>query len=105
MAIANIFEHMTRSKNVIVVLTENYINDSMNKFELDQATTLYNDGDLDGIIVIKVGDVSARNVPAHLYKCMRRGEYIEWDDDEVAIQQFKEQLKDKLSAETADTMC
>ena len=68
----------------------------MNEFELDQATTLYHDHELEDIIVIKVGDVPARRVPVHLYSQMRNGTFLEWEDDENAIETFKRKLKDRL---------
>ena len=87
---------------MIVVLTQHYINDGMNIFELDQATTLYHDQDLDDIIVIKVGDVPARTVPAHLYTQMRTGRFIEWENNLNSIAGFKAKLKDRLSGERVD---
>ena len=102
MAIANIFEHMTRSNKVIVVLTKNYVKAGINVFELDQATTLYNDQDIDDIIVIKVGHVPSGKVPVHLYTQMRTGKFLEWEDNEHAVEQFKEKLKDRLRDERVD---
>ena len=96
MAIANIFEHMSRSRKVIVVLTQHYLNDGMNIFELDQATTLFHDQELEDIIVIKLGDVPARKVPVHLYTQMRTGRFLEWENDPNSITSFKETLKDRL---------
>ena len=86
---------MSRSKKVIVVLTPLYIN-GMTEFELDQAITRYHDHDLEDIIVIKVGDVPARRVPVHLYSQMRNGTYLEWENDENAIETFKSKLRDRL---------
>ena len=63
---ANIFEHMSRSRKVIVVLIRHYFN-GMNEFELDQATTLYHDHELEDIIVTKLRDVPATRVPVYLY--------------------------------------
>ena len=68
----------------------------MNEFELDQATTLYHDHELEDILVIKVGDIPARRVPVHLYSQMRKGTFLEWEDDENAIETFKRKLKDRL---------
>ena len=87
---------------MIVVLTQHYLNDGMNIFELDQATTLYHDQELDDIIVIKVGDVPARRVPAHLYTQMRTGRFLEWDNDNNAIETFKDKLKDRLRGDQID---
>ena len=80
---------------MIAVLTRHYYN-GMNEFELDQATALLHEHELDDIIVIKVGDVPVRSVPPHLYAQMRNGSFIEWEDDENAINTFKEKLKDRL---------
>ena len=102
MAIANIFEHMSRSKKVIVILTQHYLDDGMNIFELDQATTLYHDQELDDIIVIKVGDVPARRVPAHLYTQMRTGRFLEWEHNPDAIERFKAQMQDRLRGDRID---
>ena len=101
-AIGNIFEHMSRSRKVIVVLTPDYVRDGRNLFELDQASTRFFDQDLEDIIVIKVGAVSPRSVPAQLYTQMRRGQFLEWEGDVHAVQRFKECLKDKLRGERVD---
>ena len=68
----------------------------MNEFELDQATTLYHDHELEDINVVKVGDVPARRVPVYLYTQMRNGVFLEWKDGENAIETFKERLKDRF---------
>ena len=93
--VANIFEHMRQSRKVIVVLTRHYFT-GMTEFELDQATALVHEHELEDIIVIKVGRVPAKRVPPHLYAKMSDGSFIEWEDNENAIITFKEQLKDKL---------
>ena len=95
--VANIFEHMSRSRKLIVVLTRNYCN-GINEFELDQAVTLCLEGKLEDIIVIKAGDVPAKRVPVHLYTQMRNEKFIEWEDDENAIDTFKGKLKDRLKS-------
>ena len=95
--IVNIFEHMSKSRKIIIVLTQHYLNDGMNGFELDQATTLYHEHELEDIIVIKIGDVPAKRVPVHIYTQMRKGTYLEWENNETAIQTFKEMLKDRLN--------
>ena len=87
---------------MIVVLTQDYVSDGMNIFELDQATTLYHDQDLDDIIVIKAGDVPARRVPAHLYTQMRTDRFIEWENDPNSIEGFKAKLKDRLRGDRVD---
>ena len=87
---------------MIVVLTQDYVSDGMNIFELDQATTLYHDQDLDDIIVIKAGDVPARRVPAHLYTQMRTDRFIEWENDPNSIEGFKAKLKDRLRGDPVD---
>ena len=71
----------------------------MNEFELDQATTMYHEHDLDDIIVIKVGDVPPKRIPAHLYKQMRNDTFLEWEDDANAIRTFKEKLKERLQTQ------
>ena len=86
---------MTRSRKVLVVLTQHYYN-GMNEFELDQATALLHEHELDDIVVIKVGDVPARRVPPHLYAQMKCGSFIEWENDENAINSFRRKLKDRL---------
>ena len=93
--VANIFEHMSRSRTVLIVLTRHYYN-GMNEFELDQATAMLYGHELDDIIVIKVGDVPARRVPPHLFAKMRSGSFIEWDENEDAINIFRGKLKDRL---------
>ena len=93
--IANMFEHMSRSKKVIVVLTRNY-STGENVFELEQATTLYTDQRLEDIVVIKIGHVPAKRVPVALYSQMKRGTFLEWENDENAIVTFKQKLKDRL---------
>ena len=80
---------------MIVVLTQHYYN-GMNEFELDQATALLHEHELDDIIVIKLGDVPPRRIPPHLYAKMRDGSFIEWEDNENAIITFREKLKDRL---------
>ena len=87
---------------MIVVLTQHYLNDGMNLFELDQATTLYHDQELDDIIVIKVGDVQARRVPAHLYTQMRTGIFLEWEHEPNAIERVKSQVQDRLHGDRVD---
>lgn len=86
---------MARSRSFIVVLSRYYFNE-MNEFELDQATALLHDHELADIIVIKLGEVPARNIPPHLYTQMRKGMFIEWEDDEHAIQTFKGKLVERL---------
>ena len=76
----------------------------MNEFELDQATALLHEHELADIIVIKVGDVPARRVPAHLYAHMSNGKFIEWENDENAINTFKDKLKDKLRHRRLDLL-
>ena len=102
MAIVKIFENMSRSRKVIVVLTQHYLDDGMNIFELDQATTFYHDQELDDIIVIKAGDVPTRRVPAHLYTQMRTGRFLEWENDQNSIVGFKAKLKDRLRGGRVD---
>ena len=87
---------------MIVVLTENYIKAGINKFELDQAMTLYNDQNIDDVIVIKVGNVAAEDVPVHLYTQMRTGKFIEWEPDRNAIDTFKGCLQERLRGERVD---
>lgn len=100
--IANIFEHMSGSRKVIVVLSQDYIDDGMNIFKLDLATTLYHNQEIDDIIVIKVGNVPARRIPAHLYTQMRSGRFIEWENDPNSIERFKAKLKDRLRGDRVD---
>ena len=101
------FEHMTKSRKVIIVLSQNYLNDGMNIFELDQATTLlYQDQELEDIIVLKVGDVPAYRVPKHLYTQMRTDRFIEWEDDQNAAERFKGKLRDRLQSDMSEsTFC
>ena len=94
-SVANIFEHMSRSRKVIVVLTRHFWN-GMNEFELDQATTMYHEHDLDDIIVIKVGDVPPRRIPPHVYTQMRNDTFLEWEDDANALRTFKEKPIERL---------
>ena len=93
---------MVTSRMVIIVLTQHFLNDGMNKFELDQATIRYHDQELDDIIVIKVGNVPARSVPAELYTQMRTGLFLEWEIDPNSIEGFKAKLKDRLNGERVD---
>ena len=88
----SIFEHMSNSRKMIVILSQHYLND-MNEFELDQATTLFHDHEVEDINVIKVGDVPARRVPVHLYTQMRNGMFLEWEDNVNARETFKGKLK------------
>ena len=88
---------MTRSRKLIVVLTRNYGN-GIQEFELDQAGVLYREGKLEKIIVVKVGDVPAKQVPAHLYAQMKNGMFIEWEENAHATETFICQLKDSLKA-------
>lgn len=92
---ANITENMSMSRKVIVVLSKHYIN-GMNEFELDQATALLHDHRIDDVIVIKLGTVPARNIPGHIYSQMKNGTFIEWEDDENAIDTFRAKMKDRL---------
>ena len=96
--VANVMEHMVKSRKVIVVLSVNYCSDGMNEFELDQATALLHDQnyELEDIIVIKKGAVPARKVPKHLYRQMRTGMFIEWEDDENAKEAFRGKLIERL---------
>ena len=87
---------------MIVVLTENYVKAGINNFELDQAMTLYNDQDIDDVIVIKVGHVATENVPGHLYTQMRTGKFLEWEDDQNALEIFKGCLVERLRGERVD---
>ena len=93
--VANIVENLAKSRSFIVVLSKHYFN-GMNEFELDQATSLLHAHELADIIVIKLGEVPARNIPPHLYTQMRKGRFIEWEDDEHAIQTFKRKLIERL---------
>ena len=93
--VANIVENMTRSRKVIVVLSMTYLN-GMNEFELDTATTLLHDHDIEDIIVIKLGDVPAKRVPNHLYRQMRYGMFIEWEDTVDAKETFLVKLRERL---------
>ena len=93
--VANIYEHMVKSRKVIVVLSIHYFN-GMNEFELDVATTLLHDHDIEDIIVIKLGDLPARRIPNHLYRQMRNDMFIEWEDDENAKEAFLGKLIDRL---------
>ena len=93
--VANIFEHMSRSRTVLVVLTRHYYN-GMNEFELDQATAMLHEHKLSDIIVIEVGNVPTGRVPPHLYAKMRSGAFIEWGEEEDAVTVFREKLKDSL---------
>ena len=105
--VGNMFEHMTKSRKVIIVLSQNYVNDGMNIFELDQATTLlYQDQELEDIIVLKVGDVPTGRVPEHLYTQMRRDRFIEWEEGQNASERFKEKLRDRLQSRMIEsTFC
>ena len=80
---------------MIVVLSVNYFN-GMNEFELDQAITLLHDHEIEDIIVIKRGDIPARKVPKHLYRQMRTGMFIEWEDDKNAKETFRGKLIERL---------
>ena len=93
--VANIVEHMMRSRKVIVVLSMHYLN-GMNEFELDTATTLLHDHAIDDIIVIKLGDVPAKRVPNHLYRQMRNDMFIEWEDNVDAKETFLGRLIERL---------
>ena len=93
--VGNIVEHMVRSRKVIVVLSKHYFN-GINEFELDMATTLLHDHDIEDIIVIKLGDLPARRIPNHLYRQMRNDMFIEWEDDTNAKETFLRKLIDRL---------
>ena len=92
---------------MIIVLSQNYVNDGMNIFELDQATILlYQDQELEDIIVLKVGDVPAGKVPEHLYTQMRTDRFIEWEEGQNTSERFKEKLRDRLQSRMIEsTFC
>ena len=92
---ANVVEHMDRSRKVIVILSRSYFN-SLNEFELDQATFLLMEREIEDIIVVKLGDVPTKWVPKHLHRQMRTGMFLEWEDDENAREIFKGKLIDRL---------
>ena len=87
---------MDRSKKVIVILSRNYFN-GMNEFEFDQAMFLLIEKEIEDIIVVKLGDVSAKKVPKCLYRQMRTGMFLEWEDNEHSRETFKEKLIDRLN--------
>ena len=93
--VANVVEHMDRSRKVIVILSRSYFN-SLNEFELDQATFLLMEREIEDIIVVKLGDVPTKWVPKHLHRQMRTGMFLEWEDDENAREIFKGKLIDRL---------
>ena len=93
--VTNIVENMMKSRKVIVVLSMHYLN-GMNEFELDTATTLLHDRAIDDIIVIKLGDVPAKRVPNHLYRQLRNGMFIEWEDTVDAKETFLVKLRERL---------
>ena len=78
-----------------MILSRSYFN-GMNEFELDQATIRLQDHEIEDIIVVKLGDVPTKRVPKHLYRQMRTGMFIEWEDNENAKEAFKGKLIDRL---------
>ena len=67
--------------------------------ELDRANMMLHERDLEDIIVVQIGPVTADKVPEELYTQMKKERFLQWEDNLEAIEHFKEALIDRLQAE------
>ena len=70
-----------------------------NSMELDRANMMLHERDIEDIIVVQIGPVTADKVPEELYTQMKRDRFLQWEDNPEAIEHFKEALIDRLQAD------
>nr|XP_022335983.1 toll-like receptor 2 type-2 [Crassostrea virginica] len=93
---SNITDNMEESKKVIIVLTKKYLSSDLYKFEIELAVKLKTDGTIDDIIVVNVSGVPDSKIPKCLHRKVAKNDFLEWEEDENAMQVFKQRLIDQL---------
>lgn len=94
--ISDIIENMTASRKVLVVLSHNYCHTRRRIYELDYALQIECEKEIEGIVVVKLPSVHAKDIPKLLKSRMERHLFIEWADNDDAQEHLIERLKVKL---------
>ncbi|XP_022342396.2 uncharacterized protein LOC111136087 [Crassostrea virginica] len=93
---SNITDNMEKSKKVIIVLTEEYLSSDQYKFEIELAVKLKTESIIDDIIVVNVSGVPFDKIPKCLHRRVSKNDFLEWEEEENAMQVFKQRLIDQL---------
>nr|WBP49914.1 Toll-like receptor protein [Mimachlamys nobilis] len=94
--IANIADNMEASRTVIIILSNNYISDPRYEFELELAIMCKAKREIEDFIVIASEYLKVKNVPKALHPMMASERYLQWDDNDDAVQTIKGKVKDFL---------
>lgn len=94
------FENLGISKYVIVVLSKHYLENPLNKFELEMAFDLQCEGTIQQIIPIYIKDgLPPKKIPKTLTHMMRKNKVLEWSDDANGRELVKRTIKDILTGD------
>ncbi|WAR30663.1 TLR3-like protein [Mya arenaria] len=96
--VGQIFEAMSSSKKVIVVLSKHYLSNPMNSFELDLANQTMYEQKIEKIIVIHINKgLPNAKIPRRITAMMRRNVIVEWEEDGNAQKLAKARINDALA--------
>ncbi|WAR11558.1 TLR4-like protein [Mya arenaria] len=96
--VGQIFEAITASRKVIVVLSKNYLPNAMHLWELDQVHSSMLEREIENFIVIHIDKgLPNAKIPIEITAKMRRNDILEWTEKEDAQALVKARLNEMLA--------
>ncbi|KAK3579176.1 hypothetical protein CHS0354_022713 [Potamilus streckersoni] len=95
-AISSMLETMDASRHVIIVLSQYYTEDRFHEMELEVILDKHAEREIDSFVVVMKGPLEAKHVPKCLRQTMKRGEFLEWEDDANTKEAFRTRLQERL---------
>ena len=91
-SIKSIVENTEQSRKAIIILSNKYTKSAMCQFELSYLITCKHEGTISDLLIVKLSDVTSRDIPKCLRGQIEKTNFIEWETGQDAIATFKESI-------------